>query len=78
VELQGDPAEEAVWVALTDLLNRAIEREDGALLRPMAVAIDAGGHRTEAVKNYVRQRRITRPMCIFGAVPNNAPVLSKG
>ncbi|MCU1140679.1 phage terminase large subunit family protein [Stenotrophomonas maltophilia] len=78
VELQGDPAEEAVWVALTDLLNRAIEREDGALLRPLAVAIDAGGHRTEAVKNYVRQRRITRPMCIFGAVPNNAPVLSKG
>ncbi|MBO8042701.1 phage terminase large subunit family protein, partial [Pseudomonas aeruginosa] len=64
VELQGDPAEEAVWVALTDMLSRAIEREDGALLRPMAVAIDAGGHRTEAVKNYVRQRRITRPMCI--------------
>lgn len=78
VELQGDPAEDAVWVALTDLLNRAIERVDGALLRPMAVAIDAGGHRTEAVKNYVRQRRVTRPMCIFGAKPNNAPLLSKG
>jgi len=67
-----------VWVALTDLLNRSIERVDGALLRCSAVAIDAGGHRTEAVKNYVRQRRVTRPMCIFGAKPNNAPVLSKG
>lgn len=78
VELPGDPAEEAVWIALTDLLNRPIEREDGAQLRPMATAIDAGGHRTEAVKHYVRQRLISRPMCIFGAVPNNAPILSKG
>lgn len=78
VELAGDPAEEDVWVALTDLLNRSIEREDGVQLRPSATAIDAGGHRTEAVKNYVRQRKITRVMCIFGAVPNNAPILSKG
>ncbi|ASK90518.1 phage terminase large subunit family protein [Xanthomonas campestris pv. trichodesmae] len=78
VELLGDPAEEGVWVALTDLLNRPIEREDGTQLRPLATAIDAGGHRTEAVKHYVRQRLITRPMCIFGAVPNNAPILSKG
>lgn len=78
VELAGDPAEEDVWVGLTDLLNRPIEREDGVQLRPSATAIDAGGHRTEAVKNYVRQRKITRVMCIFGAVPNNAPILSKG
>lgn len=78
VELQGDPAEEAVWLALTDLLNRPIEREDGVMLRSVATAIDAGGHRTEAVKNYVRQRKVTRVMCIFGAVPNNAPILSKG
>jgi phage terminase large subunit GpA-like protein len=43
-----------------------------------STAIDAGGHRTESVKNFVRSRRIRRPLCIFGAVPNNAPVLSKG
>lgn len=78
VELPGDPAEEEVWLALTDLLNRPIERADGALMRPVATAIDAGGHRTEAVKHFVRQGLITRPMCIFGAVPNNAPILSKG
>jgi len=77
VELPGDPAEEAVWLSLTDLLNRPIERADGVLLRPLATAIDAGGHRTEAVKHYVRQGLVPRPMCIFGAVPNNAPILSK-
>lgn len=78
VELPGDPADDAVWVALTELLNRPIEHVTGALMRVEAVAIDAGGHRTEAVKAYVRKRLVRRALAIFGAVPNNAPVLSKG
>lgn len=78
IELPGDPAEDRVWDELTDLLNRGIEHETGALIRVEAHAIDAGGHRTEDVKAFVRSRRTRRPLCIFGAVPNNAPVLSKG
>jgi phage terminase large subunit GpA-like protein len=78
VELSGDPENEDVWVALVELLNRPIEHESGGLLRPEAIAIDAGGHRTEAVKNFVRKRLLRRCIAIFGAVPNNAPVLSKG
>lgn len=77
VELMGDPADAAVWVALTELLNKPIEHVNGHLLPIMATAIDAGGHRTEAVKDFVRRKTIRRPMVIFGAVPNNAPVLSK-
>lgn len=78
VELPGDPADDAVWVALTDLINRPIEHACGAVMRVEAVSIDAGGHRTEAVKAYVRKALVRRAMVIFGAVPNNAPVLSKG
>jgi len=78
IELPGDPADDAVWVSLTDLLNRPVQHASGAQLVVQATAIDAGGHRTEAVKAFVRSRRIKRPLCIFGAVPNNAPVLSKG
>jgi phage terminase large subunit GpA-like protein len=77
VELMGDPADDAVWVALTDLLNRPIDHENGHKLPILSTAIDAGGHRTEAVKDFVRRRVIRRPMVIFGAVPNNAPVLSR-
>ncbi len=77
-ELPGDPADDKVWDDLVDLLNRPIEHASGALIRVEATAIDAGGHRTEDVKAFVRSRRIRRPMVIFGAVPNNAPVLSKG
>ena len=78
VELPGDPAEDAVWLALVDLLSRGIEHECGLMLPVLATAIDAGGHRTEAVKAFVRDRRIRCPLAIFGAVPNNAPVISKG
>ena len=78
VELPGDPASDEVWTALTELLNTPILHASGATLRIEAMAIDAGGHRTEAVKAYVRDRRVRRPMAIFGAIPNNAPVLSKG
>ncbi|WP_022949536.1 phage terminase large subunit family protein [Methylohalobius crimeensis] len=75
--LPGDPAEDDVWIALTDLLNRPLQHESGALLPVLATAIDMGGHRTEAVKAYVRDRRIARPMAIKGASANTAPVLGK-
>jgi phage terminase large subunit GpA-like protein len=75
--LWGDPADEAVWIALADYLNATIDREDGHVLSVLATAIDAGGHRTEAVKDFVRRRLIKRPMAIFGAVSNNAPILSR-
>jgi phage terminase large subunit GpA-like protein len=77
IELPGDPADSAVWAALTELLNTPIQHASGALLRVEAMANDMGGHRTEAVKDFVRQRRVRRPMAIFGATANNAPVLGK-
>lgn len=77
VELPGDPADDAVWTSLTELLNRPISRAGGGELRVQAVAIDMGGHRTEAVKAFVRSGRVRRPMAIFGATANNAPVLGK-
>ena len=78
VELPGDPASDEVWTSLTQLLNTPILHASGAQLRIEAYANDAGGHRTEAVKDFVRQRRVRRPMAIFGAVANNAPILGKG
>lgn len=78
IELPGDPADEAVWTSLTELLNRPIAHECGATLRVEATAIDMGGHRTEAVKDYARKALARRVMAIFGAKHNNAPVLGKG
>ena len=78
VELPGDPADDAVWTALVELLSRPIGHASGALLRLDASAQDMLGHRTEAVKAFVRSRRLRRHMAIFGATANNAPALGKG
>jgi phage terminase large subunit GpA-like protein len=78
IELPGDPENDDVWVALVELINRPIEHACGALIRAEATAVDAGGHRTQAVYNFVRKRLLRRCIPTFGAVPNNAPVLSKG
>ncbi|MGB4497954.1 MAG: terminase gpA endonuclease subunit [Methylococcaceae bacterium] len=59
------------------LSNTPIECENGKKLSIIATAIDAGGHRTEAVKDYVRRKQIKRPLAIFGATSTTAPVLSK-
>ncbi len=77
LEFPGDPAEGAVWTALTEYLNRPIQSEAGYLLSVDATAIDMAGHRTEDVKHWVRQALVRRPMAIQGAIPNNAPVLGK-
>lgn len=75
--LPGDPALDDVWTALTELLNRPIAHACGALLPVEAVSIDMLGHRTEAVKAYVRSRRVRRPMASFGAKANTAPILGR-
>lgn len=76
--LPGDPVDEAVWLALIDLLDRPIEHVGGQPMRVEATAIDAGGHRTQAVYHFVRSRRVRRCMPIFGATQANAPVISRG
>jgi phage terminase large subunit GpA-like protein len=78
VELPGDPNDDAVWAALTVLLSTPIEHSSGALLRIDGSAQDMFGHRTEAVKSYVRSQRIRRHIAIFGATANNAVPLGKG
>ena len=78
VELHGDPAESAVWDQLTDLLNTDILHESGHELPVLATLIDIGGHRGEAVKNFVRSKRIRCAIAGFGATKIDAQPLSKG
>lgn len=77
VELPGDPNDDAVWASLVDLLSRPVERVDGALLRIDASAQDMLGHRTDAVKAFVRSARLRRHIATFGATANNAVPLGK-
>lgn len=76
-ELFGDPFQQEVWVQLTNLLNREWLHESGHKLKILSMAIDSGGHRTQAVYNYVRSMGDKRLMAIKGSNQAGAPVLSK-
>lgn len=78
VELHGDPANKKVWDLLTKLLNNKIQHSNGNSLPILATAIDTGGHRQTAVKNYVYSKRINCPIAIYGSTRSNAVPLSKG
>ena len=77
VVLPGDPALPDVWAAVTDVLNRPIQHASGALMQVEACSFDMMGHRTDHVKNYVRSRRVRRPMASFGAKAATAPILGR-
>lgn len=78
VVLNGDPANDEVWDNLTELINSGIEHETGRVLPIIATAIDTGGHRSEAVKHYVRSARIRTPIAVKGASTRDAPAINKG
>jgi phage terminase large subunit GpA-like protein len=78
VVIPGDPDSDATRAALTELLNRPLQHANGATLPVEAVSADIFGHRTEAMKHWVRTRTVRRPMASFGAKANTAPILSKG
>lgn len=78
VELPGDPANPQVWEDLTKLINAGILHQSGKVMPIIATAIDIGGHRGEAVKSYVRAKKIRCPIAVFGSTRFNAQPLSKG
>ena len=74
-ELYGDPIEEKVWRELDDLIARDFPHPGGSILRVQSYAVDSGGHRTQAVYDYVRQRS-PRAMAIKGSNQAAAPVIA--
>jgi phage terminase large subunit GpA-like protein len=73
-EIYGDPAEAAVWDQLDNLLNRQYEKTDASKIQLVSMAVDSGGHRTQAVYNYARLR-FPRVMAIRGVASPDKPVL---
>ncbi|MCE2917698.1 MAG: phage terminase large subunit family protein [Rubrivivax sp.] len=77
VVIPGDPDADTTRAALTELLNRPIQHACGALMQVEATSVDMLGHRTEAVKAWVRSRTVRRPMASFGSTNSTAPLLGK-
>lgn len=72
--LYGDPAEGKVFIELDKVLNYPYEHASGGKMFIMTLAIDAMGHRTQAVYNHAR-RRYPRVMAIQGGHGPKIPIL---
>uniref|UniRef100_A0A831U048 Uncharacterized protein n=1 Tax=Geobacter metallireducens TaxID=28232 RepID=A0A831U048_GEOME len=72
--IPGSPAEDAVWEQLDEYLLRDWLHESGARLRIATVAVDTGGHHTQAAYRFLRCRLGRRVYGIKGASDSDAPL----
>ncbi len=75
--IHGDPSAPALWADLDRLLTTPLRREDGAELSIAAAAVDSGGHHTQAVYAYCRDRYRRRVYAIKGMAGPGRPVWPK-
>lgn len=77
VRMFGDPSAPALWADLDKLLAQQFKREDGAVLKIASAAVDSGGHHTQAVYRYARDRFNRRVYAIKGMAGAGRPVWPK-
>lgn len=63
---RGDPGKPALWLEVDEYLLQRFPTEDGRRLFIEAVAIDSGGHHTQAVYQFVVSRKRRRVWAIKG------------
>tara|TARA_B100000614_G_scaffold258650_1_gene281413 strand:+ start:1189 stop:3036 length:1848 start_codon:yes stop_codon:yes gene_type:complete len=74
--LWGDPDQEGPWKQLDELLVRPYQHESGADLHIVSMGVDTGGHRTQAVYNYCRNRGPI-VFALKGASTPGKPILNR-
>ncbi len=74
--IHGDPGQRAVWEQLDALLERTYQHEGGTALHIAATAIDSGGHFTQVVYDYCRERKSRRVFAIKGMAGEGRAVVS--
>lgn len=74
--LYGDPDQPEVWAQLDELLYRQYNHASGAKLPILTMAIDSGGHKTQAVYKYARLRS-PKVIAVKGSSTKGRPIISK-
>lgn len=65
--IEGDPDQPEVWARLDELLQEPMLRADGRPFEVAAACVDSGGHHTQAVYRFCRERRLRKVWAIKGA-----------
>jgi phage terminase large subunit GpA-like protein len=76
-QILGDPGQERVWYELDDFLRGTFKHSSGAELGITAVAIDSGGHHTDAVYKFAKARTARRIYAVKGSSARAKELLSR-
>ena len=68
-KIPGDPGSPDTWDELAQFVEQVREHESGCWLRPVIVGIDSGGHYTEQVADFVKQKGAGY-QCLKGLPPS--------
>ena len=77
-KIEGNPAEPDVWEQLDTIRATQWPREDGGAMVIRHMAIDSGGHFTQEVYEFARQRTREGVVPVKGSSTRAAPLLGKG
>jgi len=75
-EVWGDPGRKEVWAHLDGILERGYQDKNGDQHHIVSAAVDSGGHHTQAVYNYARNR-IPKVIAIKGNPNPGRAVIGK-
>lgn len=64
--IMGDPGQDFVWKQLDDVLFTKYHKKDGTEMEVMSTCVDTGGHHTQQVYNYCKDREFNRVWAIKG------------
>ena len=77
-KIEGNPAEPDVWEQLDTIRTTQWPRDDGGIMVIRHMAIDSGGHFTQEVYEFARQRTREGVVPVKGSSTRAAPLLGKG
>ncbi len=77
VVLHGSPSRPEVWKQLDEVLQNPYETEDGRNLNIEVCCVDSGGHHTQEVYGYARERAAMGVIAIKGMGQKGKPPLGK-
>jgi phage terminase large subunit GpA-like protein len=77
MEIYGDPGQSKVWAQLDEVILKPVAHELAQPMKVMATAIDSGGHFTNEVYAYCRDRKQHNVFAIKGQSQRGKPPIGK-
>lgn len=76
--IYGDPSKQTIWKDLDTALLETYENEDGYTMRIACTCIDSGGHFTNEVYKFTKNKEARRVYAVKGSSTVGAPLVNRG